>query len=170
MARTSAPACRAGLAAILLACVCAPSVAQVEAIGRYKDWRVFTQKAGGDTICFAATTATDKAPKDLEHGEVTFYVASWKSGAAANQPSLKVGYDLRQDLAPSAIVNRERYRMFASGPEAFIDDDREKALLAALKKGTEMRVEAAAKAARTAYYFSLKGSTEAIDAARALCR
>ena len=29
-------------------------------------------------------------------------------GSAANQPSLKVGYALRTDLAPEAIIGRER--------------------------------------------------------------
>jgi invasion protein IalB len=158
------------LSLALAAMLAGGAQAQVEAIGRYKDWRVFSQKAGNDTICYAATSATDKAPKDLDHGEVTFYVATWKSGAASNQPSLKVGYPLRQDLAPSALVNRERFGMYAAGPEAFFETDREKPLIAAIKKGTELRVEAAAKDVRTAYYFSLKGSTEAIDAARALCR
>jgi invasion protein IalB len=146
------------------------ALAQVEAVSRYKDWRVFTQSTGNDKICFAATDALDKAPKDHDHGEVTFYVATWRSGAARDQPSLKVSYELRKDLAPLAVINRERFPMYAAGPEAFVADDREKSLLAAIKKGTELRVEGAARSVRTAYYFSLKGSTEAIDAARLLCR
>ena len=61
--------------------------------------------------------------------------------------------------------------MYVAGPEAFVDDDKENALIAALKKGSELRVEAASvKDARTAYHFSLKGSREAIDKARSLCR
>ena len=147
------------------------AVAEVKAIGRYKDWRVYTQTLGRDTVCFAATEPTDRSPKNVSHGEVSFYVATWKSGAARNQPSLKVGYPLRADLAPVAVVGRERFRMFASGQEAFVPDREERALLDAIKKGTELRVEAAsAKDARTAYSFSLKGSTDAIEKARALCR
>ena len=46
-----------------------------------------------------------------------------------------------------------------------------KPLLDALKKGKELRVEAASvKDARTAYHFSLKGSRDAIDKAKALCK
>jgi hypothetical protein len=163
---------RLGAIAIALAAALAPAAsADVKAIGRYKDWRVYTEGEGRDMICFAAVEPSDMAPKNAQHGEVTFYVASWKSGAGANQPSLKVGYTLRTDLAPEAIVGRERFRMYASGPEAFVTDDRENALIAALQKGSELRVEAASvKEARTAYHFSLKGSREAIDKARALCR
>ena len=35
--------------------------ASPSAIGRYKDWSVFTDTANGETICYAATQATDKA-------------------------------------------------------------------------------------------------------------
>jgi hypothetical protein len=162
---------RFSLACLLLAAAAAPALADVKAIGRYKDWRVFTEGEGSKMVCFAAVEASDKAPKSVTHGDVNFYVATWKSGSAANQPSLKVGYQLRTDLAPQAIIGRERFQMYVSGPEAFFPDDREKTLIAALKKGSELRVEAASvKDARTAYHFSLKGSTEAIDKARALCR
>jgi hypothetical protein len=149
----------------------APAHADVKAVGRYKDWLVYTEQVGKDTICFASTPAVDKAPKNVEHGDVNFYIATWKSGAAANQPSLKVGYQLRTDLTPEAIIGRDHFKMFSSGVEAFVADNRESALVAAIKKGTELRVEAVSvKDARTAYHFSLKGSTDAIDKARSLCR
>jgi len=158
----------------LLIAVCAvgrPGVSEVRAIGRFKDWRVYTETVGRDLVCYAATTASDAAPKDVQHGEVNFFVATWRSGAASSQPSLKVGYDLRSDIAPQAIIGRDRFRLFAAGKEAFASDQTEKALLAALKKGSELRIEAAStKPVRTAYHFSLKGSTEAIDRARTICR
>jgi hypothetical protein len=164
----------ARLGAFLIAAALAlPPVAaaDVKAIGRYKDWRVYTEGEGRNMVCFAAVEPSDKAPKNVDHGEVAFYVASWKSGSAANQPSLKVGYALRTDLAPEAVIGRERFRMYAAGPEAFVTDDKEKSLIAALQKGSELRIEAASvKDARTAYHFSLKGSREAIDKARSLCR
>ena len=147
------------------------AAAQSKAIGRYNDWRVYTEGEGRSMVCFAAVEASDMAPKAADHGEVTFYVAAFKSGAATSQPSLRVGYTLRADLAPQAIVGRDRFPMYAAGQEAFFPDDREKPLIEALKKGQELRVEAASvKDARTAYHFSLKGSREAIDKARALCK
>jgi invasion protein IalB len=157
---------------VILAVAAAPSAwAQAKAIGRYKDWRVFTENVGKDLVCFAAVEPSDKAPKSVEHGEVNFYVATWKSGSASNQPSLKVGYTLRKDLSPEAIIGRERFKMYVSGPEAFVTDDKERALIDALQQGSELRIEAASvKDKRTAYHFSLKGSREAIDKARSLCR
>lgn len=161
----------ASLTALALAApLCAPAHAEVKAIGRYKDWRVYTEGSGSSLVCFAATPASDLAPKNLAHGEVNFYVAAWK-GRSANQSSLRVGYQLRADIAPAAVIGRDRFEMFSSGSEAFVPDNREASLVAAIKKGTELRVEAASvKDGRAAYHFSLKGSTEAIDKARSLCR
>ena len=155
-----------------LALALAPvSAAQSKAIGRFNDWRVYTEGEGRSMICFATVEASDKAPKSTDHGEVVFYVTAWKSGAASNQPSLRVGYTLRSDIAPAAVVGRERFAMYAAGSEAFVKDNRDAALVEAIKKGQELRVEAASvKDARTAYHFSLKGSREAIDKARSLCR
>jgi hypothetical protein len=155
---------------IVLALTLAPSAAaQSKAIGRFNDWRVYTEGEGRQMICFATVEASDKAPKAADHGEVVFYVTAWKSGAASNQPSLRVGYTLRTDIAPAAVIGRERFPMYAAGPEAFVKDNRDGALVEA--KGSELRIEAASvKDARTAYHFSLKGSREAIDKARSLCK
>lgn len=169
MARLGAPVSTLVIAAA--AALAPAALADVKAIGRFKDWRVYTEGEGRSMVCFASVEPSDKAPKNVDHGDVAFYVASWKSGSAANQPSLKVGYALRTDLAPEAIIGRERFRMYVAGPEAFVDDNKENALIAALQKGSELRVEAASvKDARTAYHFSLKGSREAIEKARSLCR
>jgi len=144
--------------------------AEVKAVGRFKDWRVFTEGSGRDLVCFAAVDADDAAPRNIDHGDVNFYIATWKSGNR-DQPSIKVGYKLRTDISPLAIVGRDRFRMFASGTEAFIADQKDAAFLAAVKKGSELRIESAsADNTRTAYHFSLKGSTDAMTKARALCR
>lgn len=159
-----------GLVVMMLA-LAPVAAAQSKAIGRYNDWRVYTEGEGREMVCFAAVEPYDMAPKSVEHGEVAFYVAAWKNGAAKDQPSLRVGYRLRTDIAPAAIIGRDRFPMYAAGQEAFFPDGSEKKLLDAVKKGQELRIEAASvKDARTAYHFSLKGSRDAIDKARSLCK
>ncbi len=145
--------------------------AQVKAIGSFKDWQVFTQEVDGDLVCFAATAASDKAPQDVVHGDVHFFVANWKSGAGKSQPSLKVGYELRDDLPPEVVIGRERWRMYTAGSEGFLEDKNENSVVRSLKRGTTLRVEAvSARDTRTAYHFSLSGSSAAIDRAEAACR
>ncbi len=141
------------------------------AVARFKDWTVFTVEADGETICFAATEATDKAPRAASHGDVWFYVTSWKSGRARNQPSLKVGYDLRADMPTRVQIGRSGWTLFNADTEAFADDSDDPALVRALERGSELRVEAvSARNTAVAYHFSLSGSASAIERAEAVCR
>lgn len=147
------------------------ALAKPEAIGRYKNWVVFVDNSGGEKLCYAATEAKDKAPVAAEHGDVWFYVTNWKSGRARNQPSIKVGYDLREDQSPRASIGRSAWSMFSAKNEAFADDSDDAAMVRALKKGSELRVAAvSARNTKVTYHFSLSGSSAAIKKASALCR
>ncbi len=149
-----------------LAASAAPTV-----VRQYSDWVVFTEDVGGERLCYAATQATDKAPRSADHGDVWFYVSNWRSGKARNQPSLKVGYELRGDLPGKAKIGRSDWSMFGVGREAFAQDADDAPLVRQLKRGSELRVEAtSARNTRVTYHFSLKGSSNAIDRANSICR
>ena len=144
----------------------APSV-----VRQYSDWVVITDDIGGERLCYAATQATDKAPRSSDHGDVWFYVSNWQSGKARNQPSLKVGYELRGDLPGKAKIGRSDWNLFGVGREAFAQDSEDAQLVRQLKRGSELRVEAtSARNTRVTYHFSLAGSSAAIDRAASACR
>lgn len=157
---------------IIAVCALAlPALAAPELIYTRKDWSVWQQDIDGQTICYAATEATDKAPKSAEHGDVWFYVTNWESGAGKNQPSLKVGYNLREDLPSKARIGRSSWPMFGVSREAFALDDDDDKLVRALKRGRELRIEAvSARNTQVTYHFSLSGSSDAIDRAARQCR
>lgn len=155
----------------LTAALALPVMADASAIANYNDWTVFSDSSAGETVCYAATQATDKAPKAADHGDVWFYVTNWRSGRASNQPSIKVGYDLREDVPPKARIGRSTYSLFSVGREAFADDSDDARIVGALKKGSELRIEAvSARNTKVSYHFSLKGSSKAIEKAAASCR
>ena len=148
-----------------------PAIAAPELIYTRKDWSVWQENVGGETICYAATEATDKAPKSADHGDVWFYVTNWESGAARSQPSLKVGYKLREDLPSKARIGRSSWTMFGVEREAFAHDEDDPKLVRALRRGTELRVEAvSSRNTQVTYHFSLSGSADAIDRAARQCR
>lgn len=147
-----------------------PAVAAPELIYTRKDWSVWQENVGGETICYAATEATDKAPKSADHGDVWFYVTNWESGAARAQPSLKVGYNLREDLPSKARIGRSSWTMFGIEREAFAHDEDDPKLVRALRRGRELRVEAvSSRNTQVTYHFSLSGSADAIDRAARQC-
>ncbi len=146
-------------------------LAEPTALARFNDWRVFNDTVNGEKICYAATEASDKAPRAADHGDVWFYITSWASGRARNQPSLRVGYELRPDLPSRARVGRSAWPLFNVGSEAFADDGDDPRLVRAIERGLELRIEAVSeRGTAVAYHFSLKGSADAISRAERACR
>ncbi|RIJ31636.1 invasion associated locus B family protein [Henriciella algicola] len=161
----------AAIAALCSAVAIPAATAAPTAIGRYENWTVFTEEVGGEKLCYAATEATDKAPQSANHGDVWFFVSNWASGKARSQPSLKVGYDLRADLPARASVGRSGWTLYGVGGEAFAQDRDDSQIVDALRRGSELHVEAvSSRNTQVSYHFSLSGSAAAIDKASSLCR
>lgn len=148
------------------------AAAEPQPLATFKDWSVFVIEAGGERICFAAAEASDKSPKSVNHGDIFFLVASWKSGAATHQPSFRVGYTLQQAPAPTVRIGSEKWDMYVSDNEAFIESaTSEQSLVAAMRKGSEMRISAMSnRGTATSYVVSLSGITAALDRAQQACK
>lgn len=158
----------AGLAGSLASAAVAQ---EPELVGNHDKWAVYTLDLEGDVVCYASTPPEDSAPLNADHGEVAFLVATWKSGAAQEQPMLSVGYPLRLGAPTSARVGSDRYRMFTDGTEAFVEADSDQPrLIQAMKRGYSMRLETvSAEGTQTTYEFSLDGVTAALRAAADAC-
>lgn len=145
---------------------------QPEAKATYKDWSVFVREAEGQKICFVATEATDKSPKSVNHGDVFFLVATWASGAATEQPSLMTGYALNAKPEPTVRIGSDRWDMYVSENEAFIEAaDEETRLVRAMRRGADMRIGAVSqRGTATSYVISLRGVSAALDRAKSECR
>lgn len=160
-------------AALLGLFIAAPGLAaEPKPVAVYREWSVFVREAGGDRICFAAAEAKDKAPKSVNHGDVFFLVASWKSKAAVNQPSLMTGYNMKDAPPPTLRVGSEKWEMYVSDNEAFIESSKEEqSLVSAMRRGADMRVSAvSARGTATSYLISLQGISAALDRVRDECK
>lgn len=161
--------------ALLLACFGVPiamAQEQPKLHKTYKDWAVFTVPSDGDTICYVRSFAQDKAPKNVDHGDVVFFVTIWKSNAAVKQSSLMTGYTIKAAPPPTARVGNTRIAMYPADNEAFVEEDvDERKLVAVMRKGSRLRVDArSARGTATTYEFSLSGITAALQKAESLCK
>jgi len=153
-------------------CAVGTAWAEPQALATFKSWSVFVHDTGSDRICFAAAEASDKSPKTVNHGDIFFLVASWKSGAASNQPSFRVGYNLQVSPPPTIRIGSEKWDMYVSDNEAFIESAAaEQSLINAMRKGADMKISAmSSRGTATSYVVSLSGISAALDRARDACR
>lgn len=157
----------AGAAAVISAAAAADPVA----VATYRDWSVFVREIDGDKICFAATEANDKSPKSVNHGDVFFLVATWDSGAATEQPSLMTGYTLNPKPEPTLRIGSDKWTMYSSDNEAFIEaSSEEERLVRAMRRGADMRISAVSnRGTATSYVISLRGISAALDRVNTEC-
>ena len=160
------------ISALCFAASSLPVAANPQSVATYKDWIVYKLDLGGDTVCYAVTEPTDKSPRSVNHGDVFFLVANWKSGVAQNQPNFVAGYDLRDAPEPVVRVGSDKWDMYVSDKEGFIEKDTdEKRLVTAMKRGSNMRLSAvSARGTATNYTFSLLGISAALERAEKECR
>lgn len=146
--------------------------AEPQAVAAFKDWSVFVRDVDGDRICFAATEASVKQPAKVNHGDVFFLVATWKSGAAVNQPSFMAGYNLKDSPAPTVRIGNQRFDMYVSENEGFVESAKnEQAMIAAMRTGSDMRINAvSSRGTATNYTISLQGISAALDKVRDACK
>ncbi|MEO0399307.1 MAG: invasion associated locus B family protein [Pseudomonadota bacterium] len=159
---------------LFAAAVLAPGFAAAapQAIATYRDWSVFVRDVNGDKVCFAATEAKEKSPKSVRHGNIFFLVSSWASGAAKHQPSLMTGYNMKDKPTPTVRVGSDKWSMYVSDNEAFIESNGdERKLINAMRRGADMRVSAvSSRGTATNYTISLRGVTKALERAETACR
>ncbi|MBT8473620.1 MAG: hypothetical protein HKP25_05375 [Marinicaulis sp.] len=147
------------------------AVAQPKSVATYKDWSVFVRDTDAGKICFAATEATDKSPKSVRHGDVFFLVASWANGAASEQPSLMTGYAINAKPEPTIRIGSDRWELYSSENEAFIESaSEEERLIRAMRRGSDMRINAVSgRGTATSYVVSLRGVTAALQRVEREC-
>ena len=168
----SAPRFITTITATVVAAVSTAQAAKPEPVASYRDWSVFVQDVNGEKICFAATEAKEKSPKSVNHGDIFFLVASWANGAAKNQPSLMAGYNFKTAPEPTLRIGADKWEMYTSDNEAFIDKATDETrLINAMRRGADMRVSAVStRGTATSYRISLRGISAALDQVSKLCK
>ncbi len=161
------------LTCILVALVFSGELAFAErkSIGKYKDWNVVMEVFDTDTVCFAVTQAIDKSPETVQHGDVWFFVSTFKSiGYERQQPSLHVAYNLREEVPAKLMVGDDGWSMYNIGRTSYARDKDDPNIISALKKGEEFKFEAtSSRGTLVTYHFSLDGSLDAINQAIDAC-
>lgn len=145
--------------------------AERSAIGKFKDWIVIREVLPNNTVCFAATQAVDKSPTTVQHGDVWFFVSSFKSiGYKRQQPSLNVRYNLQQEVPSKLSIGDDDWNMFNIGRTSFARDVDDPNIISALKKGENFKFEGTSSRGNlVTYHFSLDGSLDAISQAMEAC-
>ncbi len=137
-----------------------------------KDWRAVVDQDAKGKICYAIAKPAKLEPTALKHGDVSFFVSSRPNQKLHNEPSVLVGYPLKENSKGVADVDGKKYPTMSSGSSAWLETPADEGkFLDAMKKGKKLTVALeSARGSATHYEFSLDGLGGALDAAAKECK
>jgi len=148
--------------ALVLLTASAAQAVTAKSLGEFSDWSAATYEKGDTQRCFIMSTPSTQEPSSLRHGEVLFFVQT-SDGNSDTESSFQTGYDFATNSVVTVTIGDNSFRMLTEGNNAWLEQlEREPALLAAMRAGSSMTLEArSARGNVTTYSFSLAGVTAA---------
>ncbi len=147
------------------------SAADSTVVNRYQDWTVYKAKTKDGTLCFAASTPKDYEPKNVNRGDIFFYITTWPKYKVKEEISVKLGYPLSTSSTPAIKIGTKNFSLFEKGDRAYIHSSLEKGLLKAMRAGQKMTVNGVSKrGTKTKDIYSLSGITAALKATKTACQ
>ena len=133
-------------------------------MGQHGQWGTYSYQATNGKVCYVLTVPTDKQPPTLDHGDMFFFVSQRPGQAVSYEPQFIAGYNMKEGSKVSVTIDNKKFSMFTKGKSAWVENAAEEPLLiAAMKGGSEMKVQAqSGKGNATNYSFSLKGISAAL--------
>ena len=133
-------------------------------MGQHGQWGTYSYQATNGKVCYVLTVPTDKQPPTLDHGDMFFFVSQRPGQAVSYEPQFIAGYTMKEGSKVTVTIDNKKFSMFTKGKSAWVENAAEEpVLIAAMKGGTDMKVQAqSGKGNATNYVFSLKGISAAL--------
>ena len=137
-------------------------------IKQFDAWGAYSYQSGNGKVCYVLSVPTQKAPANVDHGD-NFFLVSQKPGQNVSlEPQFMAGYELNTNANAKVIVTigNRNFTMFVNGKSGWMENAAEEPqLIAAMRGGSEMKVQAHCKRGRMTYYtFSLIGISASLAA------
>lgn len=134
-------------------------------LGAFKDWNAYMLDDPAKKVCFIVSEPkSKKLTKGAHRSDPFFLVTRWAPGQIF-QPSTIVGYPQAPGTKAKVTIGTDKFDMFVDGDGAWMEsEDGDKTLLAAMRKGSTMTIEAtSAKGTKSTDRYSLAGLGQALD-------
>lgn len=153
----------------------APSALAAQAptsLGTFSDWNAFAYEGDGGKVCFIISEPKkSKLSRRASRGDVFFMVTHWTGKKRFGEPSIIVGYPLKNGYQPRIRIGSDKFSMKSSKDAAWIEDEaEERRLINAMRKGVSMTVTGmSGRGTRSEDRFSLSGVSDALKKIDSAC-
>ncbi|MBC8130493.1 MAG: hypothetical protein H7Y08_09255 [Rhizobiaceae bacterium] len=134
-------------------------------MSQFNAWGSYSYTAAGGKVCYILSTPTAMEPANVDHGDIFFLISQKPGQGVSYEPQVVMGYQMQEGSKVVVDVDGKRYTLFTRGESAWMENAAEEPqLVAALRAGTNMKVEAKSRrGTATNYSYSLSGVTAALQ-------
>lgn len=133
-------------------------------IQQFNAWGAYSYVSGKNKVCYVLSVPAEKTPANIDHGDNFFLVTQRPGQNISYEPQAMMGYPLKAGSKVKVSIDAKSYSMFVKDKSAWLENAAEEpALVAALKSGHSLKVEAvSARGKATSYTYSLSGISAAL--------
>jgi hypothetical protein len=157
--------------AILMAMTSVAAAQSPTRINQFNAWGAYSYDSSDGKVCYILSVPTQSQPGSVNHGDIFFLISQRPGQNVSYEPQAMMGYPLRDASKVNVTVDGRSFTLFTRGNSAWVENAAEEpALVAAMRGGTSMTVEAVSqRGTNTSYSYSLSGVTAALNEINA-CR
>lgn len=135
-------------------------------MNQFEAWGAYSYDSDNGKVCYVLSVPTRAQPDGVNHGENFFLISQRPGQGVSYEPQAMMGYALGENSKVAVTIDDEEFTLFTRGNSAWVEDTaREPELVAAMRAGMSMTIEAtSARGTATSYSYSLSGVTAALDA------
>lgn len=136
-------------------------------LNQFDAWAAYSYKSGANTVCYVLSVPLTSEPATVKHGD-NFFLVSKRPGQTSFEPQFMAGYPLKPNSKVVVTVDGKTFEFFTKDSSAWLESNSaETQIVAAMRAGSNLTVKAvSSRGTNTAYTYSLKGITAALNAAQ----
>jgi invasion protein IalB len=158
-------------AALLAAAAGMARAEEPKFVEEFKDWAVYTYKAGGGQVCFIVSEPKESEPKGAKRDKIFFLVQHRPKDGVKSEVSTIIGYSFKQGSTSTVTIDGNEYQLYTNGDGAWAESgDLDRKIVDAMKNGKAMSVSGTSwRGTNTRDRYSLSGVTAAMQKIDSMC-
>lgn len=142
-------------------------------IGAYDNWLAYSYDAADSKVCYVSSSPSESEPKNAKRDPAFFLVTHMpgRKPPVRGEVSTIIGYPFKEGQTVKLTIDDTSFDMFSKGDTAWVDTGSDKKIVAAMKAGKSLKVEATSwRGTQTVDTYSLAGISAALAAIDKACK
>ncbi len=141
-------------------------------LGSFGDWGAYQGASGNSRVCFVLSQPKDRQPRGLNRDPAYLFISFRPAAGVRNEVALITGYTMKEDAQPIASIGDSSFGLISTDGKAWLQNAAEEGqFVQAARAGASLSVRGTSRRGNSLTdTYSLKGLSQAIEAAQKGCR